>query len=228
MKITFIGHRDTNLTNSLQETVTEFIKNLVSHYRADEFLFGSRSNFNTLCYNSVSALQQQYTYFRRIYVRAEYEYIDETYRDYLLSMYEDTFFANKAHNAAAKTYIKRNETLIDTCDMALIYCNEQIQLSHSGTEIALRYIRRKKKPVFNFWKWEHKKMNYIDLNKMSALLQKAELDTSDLPPSIQQCIINGDQSELTVNDIFTVANLCNVTIMELLADENSCTQKRQK
>ncbi len=71
-------------------------------------------------------------------------------------------------------------------------------------------------------------MNYIDLNKMSALLQKAELDTSDLPPSIQQCIINGDQSELTVNDIFTVANLCNVTIMELLADENSCTQKRQK
>ena len=59
MKITFIGHRDTNLTNSLQETVTEFIKNLVSHYRADEFLFGGRSNFNTLCYNSVSALQQQ-------------------------------------------------------------------------------------------------------------------------------------------------------------------------
>ena len=61
MKVCFIGHRKIDnvdgLTAKLYDTVYELIAN-----GADTFLFGSKSEFNSVCWNAVSALKQQYSF----------------------------------------------------------------------------------------------------------------------------------------------------------------------
>ncbi len=56
-----------------------------------------------------------------MYVRAEYEYITEYCKNYLLSFYEETYFSKKAHNANKLAYVKRNEELIDSSNICVFY-----------------------------------------------------------------------------------------------------------
>ena len=56
------------------------------------FLFGSKSRFDDLCYEAVTELKKKYVHIQRIYVRAEFPYIDESYKSYLLKGYEETYY----------------------------------------------------------------------------------------------------------------------------------------
>ena len=72
MKVCFVGHRkvpDAELIKGkLHETLKTLIKNGV-----DTFLFGSRSDFDRLCWEVVTELQEQFSHLKRISYNAPHE-----------------------------------------------------------------------------------------------------------------------------------------------------------
>ena len=85
MIVAFIGHRYTDITPQLKTRLLETIESLIVNEKADTFLFGSKSEFNDICYETVTQLKNKYPHIKRIYVRGEYEYIHDDYRNYLLT-----------------------------------------------------------------------------------------------------------------------------------------------
>ncbi len=154
MKVAFIGHRKIEQTFELKEKLTNEIERLIVNDNADTFLFGSKSEFNDLCYEVVSNLKSKYVYIQRVFVRAEYEFIDKSYSDYLLTLYEDTFFPIEVQKAGMLSYIKRNQVMIDMSDVLVTFCNPKYILvsnTRSGTKIAVDYALKKKKRIINLF-----------------------------------------------------------------------------
>ena len=166
MTVAFIGHRNVERTEILEKRLTEIVVNLIEKEKVDTFLFGSRSRFDSLCYEIVSKLKKTYTNINRVYVRATYEYIDEDYADYLLKFYEKTFFPDKVSGAGAKSYVVRNQVMVDMCDVLVTYCdsnytppenttgNKMLNIINaskkkSGTQTAIRYAQKMDKRIIN-------------------------------------------------------------------------------
>lgn len=125
---------------------------LIEKENADTFFFGSRSAFNDLCYQTITELKKTYPYIRRVYVRAEYECAYKDYIDSLLLRYEDTYFPEPLHGAGIAVYIKRNQLMIDSCEVLVAYYDEEYMPKtgkRSGTKAAVVYARGKKKRVIN-------------------------------------------------------------------------------
>ncbi len=153
MTVAFVGHRKIETSTDLKLKLYNIIEHLIIDEGAETFLFGSRSEFNDLCYTVVSELHVKYRQIKRIYVRAEYEYVNSDYTEYLLTMYEDTFYSPRVHGAGALSYIKRNEVMIDSCDVLIVYCNVNYMpiKTRSGTKIAVEYAQKHGKRIFNLY-----------------------------------------------------------------------------
>jgi len=157
----FFGHRKITDEDSLKSKLYEIIENLIIIDNVEIFLFGSKSDFDKLCLNVVTNLKHKHPHIQRIYVRAEYPYISDDYREYLLQSYEDTYFPEQAINAGKAVYVERNYVMIDRSDICVVYYNEDYQPSKrknsrhdispyqpkSGTRIAYEYAQKKKKVV---------------------------------------------------------------------------------
>jgi len=165
MVVCFIGHRQISVEKSFKEHLANLIKPLISEKDFDTFLFGSRSQFDELCLETVSELKNDYPHIRRIYVRAAYPYIDDNYEKYLLSFYDETYIPDKIAKAGKASYVERNEYMIDKADFCIFYYNENYQLPlkpatrkrifsfqpKSGTKIAYDYAVQKKKTIINLF-----------------------------------------------------------------------------
>ena len=152
MKVAFIGHRKIEKTKMLTERIAQTVKHLIVDEGVDTFLFGSRSAFNDICYDIVTRLKEIYTHIRRVYVRAEYEYISQDYHSYLLESYEETYYADQARGAGYRSYIKRNQEMIDKCDILVVYCDmsyKPTSRTKSGTITAMLYAQKKGKRIIN-------------------------------------------------------------------------------
>ncbi|MBE6770347.1 MAG: DUF1273 domain-containing protein [Ruminococcaceae bacterium] len=145
----FIGHKTIKETEKLKAKLNETIEKLIVDKNVGTFLFGSKSRFNNLCYEVVSELKQNHPHIKRIYVRAEYPYISEHYKDYLLESYEDTYYPEKILNSGRATYVERNYEMIDKSHYCIVYYDEENAPStrKSGTKIALDYAIRKQKHI---------------------------------------------------------------------------------
>lgn len=145
----FIGHRKINETEALKTSLYEIVERLIKHNRIDTFLFGSKSRFNDLCYGVVSDIKKKYPHIRRIYVRAEFPNINESYREYLSGWFEETYYPNRIVGAGRAVYAERNFEMIDKSDYCLFYYNEALLPStrKSGTKIALDYAKKQNKNV---------------------------------------------------------------------------------
>ncbi len=111
----------------------------------------------------MSAIKKKHTHIKRIYVRAEYPYIDESYRDYLLQSYEDTYYPMHIINVGKAVYIKRNLEMIDKSDICVIYYTSDYSTPQrkqgrkslfdyslqSGTKLAYTYATRINKKIIN-------------------------------------------------------------------------------
>ena len=117
----FFGHRKINETEELKSKLIEIIEKLIVENSVDTFLFGSKSRFNSLCLDTVTELKEKYPHIKRIYVRAEYQYIDEHYKNYLLKSYEDTYYPEKIMNSGRASYVERNYEMIDKSKFCI--CN---------------------------------------------------------------------------------------------------------
>lgn len=159
----FFGHRKISETNNLKTKLYEVIENLILYDDVNIFLFGSKSQFDTLCREIVSDLKQKHTHIKRIYVRAEYPDINDEYEKYLLEDFEETYYPPKIRNAGKAVYIERNCEMIDKSDICVVYFknaylppkrkNSKNNLFDyqptSGTSLAYQYAVRKKKKIIN-------------------------------------------------------------------------------
>lgn len=149
---TFFGHRKIDVTEELERSVREEIENLIVNEKVGTFLFGSRSEFICLCHDIVTDLRKKYPQIKRIYVRAEYPFIDDSYKDMLLENYEDTYFPEKIIDAGSAVYVERNFKMIDESEFCIIYFNEKYLPKNrkSGTKAALDYAVKKGKIIKMF------------------------------------------------------------------------------
>ena len=137
----FFGHRKINETEELKERLKEIIEKLIVANNVDTFLFGSKSRFNDLCLELVTEIKQKYPHIKRIYVRAEYPYISEHYKTYLLESYEDTYYPEHIIGSGRAAYVERNYEMIDNSRYCIVYYDEPNAPTtrKSGTKIALDY-----------------------------------------------------------------------------------------
>ena len=152
----FFGHRKIISDDKLVNDITSAIENLIINHHVDTFLFGSKSQFDRLCYKIVSRFKTKYPNLKRIYVRAEFPYIDDQYRSYLLERYEDTYFPDQLYHAGKAVYIERNYEMIQNSKYAIIYYNKNyipphqhykkdllLRPSKGGTKISYEYAKQK-------------------------------------------------------------------------------------
>lgn len=145
----FFGHRTINETDELKTRITETVERLITDKNVDAFLFGSKSQFDSLCLELVSKLKQKYPHIKRIYVRAEFPYIDNEYEVYLLKSYDETYYPEKLHGAGRAAYVERNYEMIDRSKYCIVYYDESQASAtrKSGTKIALDYAVKKGKEI---------------------------------------------------------------------------------
>ena len=145
----FFGHRKINETEELKSKLKEIIEKLIVDEKVDTFLFGSKSRFNSLCLELVTEIKEKYPHIKRIYVRAEYPYISEHYKNYLLESYEDTYYPEHVRSSGRAAYVERNYEIIDKSKFCIVYYDElnAPTTRKSGTKIALDYTIKRKKEV---------------------------------------------------------------------------------
>ena len=72
MIVCFIGHRTVNDAEQVKIKSTDAISSLIAD-GADAFLFGSRSEFDSLCWEAVTALKEKYPHIKRVCYTAPHE-----------------------------------------------------------------------------------------------------------------------------------------------------------
>ena len=158
----FVGHRNIEVTEALTARVKAAVSGLISK-GIDTFYFGSKSQFDNLCYEIVTDLKSTFPNIRRVYVRAEYQYADE-YLKYLLQHYEDTFYPAQVVGSGKAVYVRRNQVMIDASDYCLFYYNPDYvvplrqtkytlptRVAHSGTKLAYEYALSRNKKILNLY-----------------------------------------------------------------------------
>ncbi len=145
----FIGHRTINETEELKTQLYEIIEKLIVNDNVDTFLFGSKSQFNSLCHRIVTKIKEKYPYIKRVYVRAEHPFISDSYKAYLLENYEQTYYPEHIIGSGRATYVERNIEMIDKSSFCIVYFSEEYLPKNrkSGTGIALNYAKKKNKNV---------------------------------------------------------------------------------
>ena len=147
----FFGHRNINETEQLKAKLIDIIEELITEEKVDTFLFGSKSRFDSLCLETVTKIKEKYPHIKRVYVRAENQYISEQYRNYLLESYEDTYYPEKIINSGRAAYVERNYEMINNSQFCIVYYDEQNAPTtrKSGTKIALDYAIKKGKNIIS-------------------------------------------------------------------------------
>ncbi len=148
----FFGHRKISDRDQLRKELYRIIEELITHDDVSTFLFGSKSEFDSLCREAVALLKEKYPHIHRIYIRAEYQYINKDYEKYLLQFCDETYFSTRAVNSGKAVYIERNYELIDKSDICVVYYNPDYlktnnYQSRSGTHIAYEYAVKKDKRI---------------------------------------------------------------------------------
>ncbi len=121
MTCCFFGHRKIDATEELVIRLKSVIEDLIINKNINTFLFGSKSEFNSLCREVVTELREKYPHIKRIYVRAEYPEISDSYKKYLLEDCEDTYYPERIINAGRAVYVERNYEMIDNSAWCVIY-----------------------------------------------------------------------------------------------------------
>ncbi len=148
----FLGHRTINQTDELKVKITEAVERLIVDEKVDTFLFGSKSQFDSLCLELVTQLKEKYPHVKRIYVRAEFPAIDESYTAYLLQSYDETYYPEKILGAGRAAYVERNYEMINRSRFCVVYYDEPNvpATRKSGTKIALDYAIKKGRKIITF------------------------------------------------------------------------------
>ena len=186
MIVCFIGHRVVAEAEQLKICLIETVSRLISD-GADTFLFGSRSEFDDLCWEIVTEMQKQHPNIKRIKYTAPYEssftsqeerkrfeqvVLQLTGKEINCKDYESAVTSQKSANATKNTYVMRNQDMIDNSDVCVFYYNKEYlpprrkqakrnvtdYQPQSGTAVAYIYAKRKNKKIINLCQTELAKL----------------------------------------------------------------------
>lgn len=133
----FLGHRKIEITNELRNKLYNIIEKLIIEENVDTFLFGSKSQFDDLCYQITSELKGDYPYIKRIYVRAQFPYINNDYRNYLLQSYEETYYPTSIIKAGKSVYVEINCEMINKSKFCIMFLMRIMCHPHRRKEIRI-------------------------------------------------------------------------------------------
>lgn len=138
MILCFIGHRIVADTKKVKNKLINIVLTLIEK-GADIFLFGSRSDFNSLCWEVVTELKEKYPNIKRVCYNAPNEtaftskeerkncerfFSQMTKQKVHFTDYEQTVNPQKALKANKNAYIMRNQAMIDASDVCVFYYNK--------------------------------------------------------------------------------------------------------
>lgn len=170
----FFGHRKINVTEELKSKTKDIIIDLITNYNVHVFLFGSRSEFDSLCHSIIDEFKHDYPYIKRICytcinetcnLECEREKLEKVYshvKQNILFVEEEFHFKSK-YSSGKASYIERNQAMIDNSDFCIFYYdkdynpekrkysknNMSLYQPNSGTKLAYRYALSKSKVVLN-------------------------------------------------------------------------------
>lgn len=177
--ICFLGHRKIKITDDLIKKLESKIEELIDKCAVKRFLFGSKSEFDKLCYHIVTKIKEKKKEIVRVVYtcsseKAIKEGDKEKYENIfryilkkeinIMTFDEEVEYKNK--NVAGKgSYVERNMAMIDDSDICIVYYdstylpqmrkrskNSVVEYQpKSGTAIAVEYAKRKKKKIINFY-----------------------------------------------------------------------------
>ena len=177
--VCFIGHRTVENAEQVKTKLFDILSTLISN-GVDTFLFGSRSEFDRLCWEVVTELQEQFPHLKRISYTAPHEtaftskeerescekfFSQMTKREVHYTDYEEAVSSTKSIKANKNAYIMRNQEMIDNSDVCVFYYNKDYlpprrkaqnkflpdYQPKSGTAIAYAYAIQKKKQIYNMF-----------------------------------------------------------------------------
>ena len=70
----FFGHRKINETDFLRKELYNVVEDLIINKNVNTFLFGSKSEFDSLCLKVVTELREKYPHIKRVYVRSAFSH----------------------------------------------------------------------------------------------------------------------------------------------------------
>ena len=174
LRCCFIGHRKIKETNELRERLKEIIEDMIINKNIREFLFGSKSEFDSLCHQEVSELKIKYENIKRIKYTCKSEgcYLEgekNKWKKILshrlnlkekIDCYEEEKEFKEKYVSRKASYIERNQEMIDDSEYCVFYYDEEYEpipknktavyrKQRSGTEIAYFYAKRKGKAIIN-------------------------------------------------------------------------------
>ena len=175
----FIGHRNAPNSEELQKEIRATVEYLINVEGVALFLFGSRSNFDSLCHDIVTEFQKVYPHIRRIAYTCRHEYAvmkkDKAEKEQILSSllqrpvniqdYDGEYEHPTKYTSGRASYVARNQAMINHSDFCIFYFNEtylppQRKYSNrfltdyqpkSGAAIAYKYAVQKKKVIINLY-----------------------------------------------------------------------------
>ena len=178
----FFGHRKIEETEDLKSRLKSVITHLIENEKVEAFLFGSRSDFNSLCHTIVTELKEShYPHIqRRAYtcrsetctLEKERAYWEKIYSRLencpavLLGIEQEVDHKTKWTSGKAQ-YVERNQAMIDDSDFCVFYYNEKYTpplrkqcrnafsayQPKSGTKLAYAYAKQKKKKIINLFNY---------------------------------------------------------------------------
>lgn len=157
--VCFIGHRKIERTQELLERLQNILLNLIENGTVN-FIFGDHSEFDRLCYESVTKLKENHHGIKRIHFRCNYENANDYTMRLLTKGYEESICPKGVGNAGKASYVERNQAMIRESDVCVFYYNENYlpdrkekafpdRRQKSGTAIAYCYAKGKNKTVIN-------------------------------------------------------------------------------
>ena len=98
-------------------------------------------------------------------MRAEFQHINDNFKNYLLGHYENTYYPKNIENSGKASYVERNQDMINNANYCIIYYNENYTppkrkkskrdlveyQPKSGTRIAYDFAVKKKKEIINIY-----------------------------------------------------------------------------
>ena len=173
----FIGHRNVKDTEELRHKILETVEGLINNEGVTLFLFGSRSDFDFICHDVVTELQEYYPDIKRIAYTCRHETAtmkeDKAEKERIWSSilkrsvrikdYDAEYEHATKYTSGKASYVERNQAMIDDSDFCVFYFDENYlppRRKHgssfltdyqpkSGTAIAYAYAKQKKKTILN-------------------------------------------------------------------------------
>ena len=168
----FIGHRKIQDKEAVLPHVKAIVEMLIKEKGVRIFNFGSKSEFDDLCYAVVTEFQNNFPDIIRVFYNRKSEYavgkdekanLEEIWsrllkKDVSIKDCDSSKMSDRVFRAGKASYVERNREMIDDSDFCVFFYIEEYKpetelhrksSGKSGTDIAYEYAVGKKKPIIN-------------------------------------------------------------------------------